>query len=286
MTCGETIQAYAFRSLGLGEKMLPAADFTLCQQMALIGSGMIWNVYFGRRGARRRVRLRHPRRARARPPAARWVRRPCEWFVFGFRGSPLFIQFFMGYFLALSLKQSAPALGVLTSAWLGALVVLFLNTAAYSAEIFHGALQAVPRGDLEAADAYGLSGWAKFRRITWPTMLRLAWPAYTNEAIFLFHATTLVFFTGFPALQQRGEALYYASLFRRQDLQSLRALPDPRRATSSSSRSPSSGSFWLGSRGIQPALPRERQGRWRGQGAVSPYDDQSPLPAERVTPGP
>ena len=44
-------------------------------------------------------------------------------------------------------------------------------------------------------------------------MLRLAWPAYTNEAIFLFHATTLVYFSGFPALQQRGDALYYASYF-------------------------------------------------------------------------
>ena len=44
-------------------------------------------------------------------------------------------------------------------------------------------------------------------------MLRLAWPAYTNEAIFLFHATTLVFFSGFPAFQQRGDALYYANYF-------------------------------------------------------------------------
>ena len=43
--------------------------------------------------------------------------------------------------------------------------------------------------------------------------MRLAWPAYTNEAIFLFHATTLVFFSGFPAWQQRGDALYYASYF-------------------------------------------------------------------------
>ncbi|HEY0275343.1 MAG TPA: amino acid ABC transporter permease, partial [Paenirhodobacter sp.] len=42
---------------------------------------------------------------------------------------------------------------------------------------------------------------------------RLAWPAYTNEAIFLFHATTLVFFSGFPAFQQRGDALYYAKFF-------------------------------------------------------------------------
>ena len=71
----------------------------------------------------------------------------------------------------------------------------------------------VPKGDVEAADAYGLSGWTRFRRVIWPTMLRLAWPAYTNEAIFLFHATTLVFFSGFPAWQQRGDALYYASYF-------------------------------------------------------------------------
>jgi len=44
-------------------------------------------------------------------------------------------------------------------------------------------------------------------------MLRLAWPAYTNEAIFLFHSTTLVFFAGFPVTQQKGDALYYANYF-------------------------------------------------------------------------
>ena len=91
--------------------------------------------------------------------------------------------------------------------------VLFLNTAAYSAEIFYGALQSIPKGDLDAADAYALSGWARFRRIIWPTMLRLGWPGYTNEAIFLFHSTTLVFFSAFPAWQQRGDALYYANYF-------------------------------------------------------------------------
>ena len=98
-------------------------------------------------------------------------------------------------------------------AWLGALIVLFLNTSAYSAEIFYGALRNVPKGDLDAADAYGLSGWKRFRRITFPTTMRLAWPAYTNEAIFLFHATALVFFSSFPAFQQRGDALYYANYF-------------------------------------------------------------------------
>jgi polar amino acid transport system permease protein len=44
-------------------------------------------------------------------------------------------------------------------------------------------------------------------------MLRLAWPSYTNEAIFLFHASALVFFSSFPAWRQEGDALYYAAYF-------------------------------------------------------------------------
>ena len=47
MTCWETVQAYGLRSLGYGENLLPKTDFTLCQHFTLIGSGMIWNVYFG-----------------------------------------------------------------------------------------------------------------------------------------------------------------------------------------------------------------------------------------------
>ena len=121
----------------------------------------------------------------------------------------------------------------LTKAWAGALIVLFLNTAAYSAEIFYGALRSIPKGDLEAADAYGLSGWKRFRRIQWPTMLRLAWPAYTNEAIFLFHSTTLVFFSGFPAFQQTRRCALLRQLLCRQDLQPVHPLSRSSPSTSS-----------------------------------------------------
>jgi polar amino acid transport system permease protein len=194
------------------ERLLPRADFTLCQQVTLIGSGLLWNIYFGAITLFLGFFLASAV-ALGKNSRNLWLRKPAEWFVFVFRGSPLFIQFFFGYFLFLSLKQSYPALDAFTSAWLGAAFVLFLNTAAYSAEIFYGALQSVPRGDTEAADAYGLSGWPRFRRVVWPTTLRLGWPAYTNEAIFLFHSTTLVFFSGFPATQQKGDALYYAAYF-------------------------------------------------------------------------
>ena len=219
MTCWETVQAYAFRSIGYGENLLPKTDFTLCQHFTLIGSGMIWNVYFGALALGLGFFFAN---ALALAKAARnpWLRKPADWFIFVFRGSPLFIQFFIAYEMLVLLPRTGIDVfgitvqtGWLTKAWAGALLVLFLNTAAYSAEIFYGALRSIPKGDLEAADAYGISGWQKFRRIQWPTMLRLAWPSYTNEAIFLLQSTTLVFFSGFPAFRQQGDALYYANYF-------------------------------------------------------------------------
>ena len=212
MSCWQTLQDYGLRSLGYGERLLPRSDFTLCEHFVLIGSGMIWNIYFAVFAIVSGFVLATCL-ALGKASSNPFLRKPSETFIFVFRGSPLFIQFFFAYFLFLSLKGSHPFFDPFTSAWLGALIVLFLNTSAYSGEIFFGALQSIPKGDVEAADAYGMSGWPKFRRIVWPTMLRLAWPAYTNEAIFLFHATTLVYFSGFPARQQRGDALYYASYF-------------------------------------------------------------------------
>ena len=212
MSCWQTIQDYALRSVGIGERLLPREGYTLCEHFTLIGSGLIWNVYFGTLALLAGFFLATAV-AVGKSSRVFAIRNSSEWFIFIFRGSPLFIQFFFAYFLFLSLKGVHPWFDPFTSAWLGALIVLFLNTAAYSGEIFYGALRAIPKGDIEAADAYGFTGLARFRRIVWPTMLRLAWPAYTNEAIFLFHATTLVFFSAFPAWGQRGDALYYAKFF-------------------------------------------------------------------------
>ena len=211
MSCAQTITDYGLRAIGFGERLLPRTDFDLCQHFVLIGSGLLWTIYFTVIALcvgfflATAVAL-----AKASPNP--WLRRPADAFILVFRGSPLFIQFFLAYFIFLRLKQIG-VLPFLTTAQAGALVVLILNTTAYSAQIFYGALQSVPKGEAEAAAAYGFTGWDRFRRIIWPTMLRLAWPSYTNEAIFLMHSTTLVFLSGFPAWQQRGDALYYASYF-------------------------------------------------------------------------
>ena len=223
MSCIDTIQAYGLRSLGIGERLLPKTDFTLCEQIVLIGSGMIWNLYFAAIalavGFWFAMAL-----AVGKNSSNPLLRLPASWFIFLFRGSPLFIQFFVAYQLFVLLPKVGVSVDLgfveitaetrwLTRAWLGALIVLFMNTAAYSGEIFYGALRSVPVGDVEAAAAYGMNGRQTFWRVVWPTMLRLAWPSYTNEAIFLSHATTLVFFSGFPAWRQQGDALYYASYF-------------------------------------------------------------------------
>jgi len=140
-------------------------------------------------------------------------------YTYAFRGSPLFIQFFMVYSFMLSLNQGVWKPNgidwlVMHPLFLGPLV-LVLNTTAYSAEIFYGALKTIPRGELEAAQAYGMSPAQQFRTVIWPNMIRLAWPSYTNEVVFLFHATALVYFT-LPVIGQQKDLMNKATeLFER-----------------------------------------------------------------------
>ena len=233
-TCAQSFETLILRSLGreFGARLLPSGlDITLCDQVFLIASGLIWNIYFAILALALGFFLATAVALGKASPRA-WLNRPARAFIFLFRGSPLFVQFFFVYEALVLLPRAGISLGDITlptqwmtRAWAGALFVLFLNTSAYTAEIFFGALTSIPKGDTEAADAYGLTGWRKFRRITWPTMLRLAWPSYTNEAIFLLHATTLVFFSAFPAWQQMGDALYYANYFAAQTFNPFIAYP-------------------------------------------------------------
>lgn len=237
-TCADSFNGLILRSMGreYGDRLLPRGlDITFCDQVFLIGSGLILNLYYALLSLAAGFVLATAL-ALAKASPRPWLWRPAAGFVFVFRGSPLFIQFFFAYEALSLLPRSGIDVNLLfttitletqwmTRAWAGALLVLFLNTAAYSAEIFHGALKSIPKGDLEAADAYGMTGLARFRRVVWPTMLRLAWPSYTNEAIFLFHATTLVYFSAFPAFQQMGDALYYARYFADQTFNPFVAYP-------------------------------------------------------------
>ncbi|MBS0243141.1 MAG: amino acid ABC transporter permease, partial [Proteobacteria bacterium] len=73
-----------------------------------------------------------------------------------------------------------------------AVIGLALVVAAYMAEAVRGGLQAIPKGQSEAANALGLGYWSTMRFIVLPQALKLSLPAMTNEFISLVKSTTLV----------------------------------------------------------------------------------------------
>jgi general L-amino acid transport system permease protein len=79
---------------------------------------------------------------------------------------------------------------------LRAQVAIILFTAAYLAEVVRGGLQAIPKGQFEAADSIGLSYWQKQRLIILPQALRISIPALVNTFIGSFMDTTLVIMVG------------------------------------------------------------------------------------------
>ena len=115
-------------------------------------------------------------------------------YVAVFRGTPLLIQLFIVYYGLSSLPAVRASFlwPFLKSAFDCAVLSLALCTAAYQAEIFRGALLAVPHGQVEAARACGMSGLLLFRRVIFPIALRHALPAYSTEMISMVKATALV----------------------------------------------------------------------------------------------
>ncbi|CCG88653.1 ABC transporter permease [Erwinia piriflorinigrans] len=114
-------------------------------------------------------------------------------YVLVFRGSPLMIQLFLIYYGLgqFEVVRHSFVWPVLREPFFCAVVALALCTASYTAEIFRGALLAVPAGQIEAGMACGMSRWLLLRRIIAPVMLRYALPAYSTEAVLLVKSTAL-----------------------------------------------------------------------------------------------
>jgi len=114
-------------------------------------------------------------------------------YIFFFRGTPLLVQLFLVYYgLAQfdAVRQSALWPYLRDPFWCAA-VTMTLHTAAYIAEILRGALQAIPRGEIEAARALGMSYSTALLRIMLPRAARIGLPAYSNEVILMLKASSL-----------------------------------------------------------------------------------------------
>ena len=84
-----------------------------------------------------------------------------------------------------------PEIGLAIPAVYAAIAGLAINYSAYEAEIYRAGLQAVPRGQMEAALALGMSPWLALRRIIIPQAFRIVVPPVTNDFIAMFKDTSV-----------------------------------------------------------------------------------------------
>lgn len=122
-----------------------------------------------------------------------WLSTPVAFYCYIFRGTPLLIQLYIIYYGVTFIEgiQATFWWEIFKHAFYPALLAFVLNTAAYTAEIMRGAIEATADNEIEAAKAYGMSRWTTMRRIILPSAFRRALPAYSNEVIFMLHSSSI-----------------------------------------------------------------------------------------------
>lgn len=122
-----------------------------------------------------------------------WAWRPVWCFTYVIRGTPLLVQLFLLYYGLAQFEwvRESAAWPALHSPWFCAIAAFAVNTCAYTTEILHGAIRAVPAGEVEAARAFGMTRLQTFAHVVLPQALRRALPAYSNEVVLMLHATSL-----------------------------------------------------------------------------------------------
>ena len=109
------------------------------------------------------------------------------------RGTPLIVQIFFWY-------AALPQFGIVLPAFLAGVFALSFNYGAYMTEIFRAGIQAVPRGQREAAAALGMTERQTMRRVVLPQAIRIVIPAVGNEFIAMIKDSALVSYVGIQEL--------------------------------------------------------------------------------------
>jgi len=110
-----------------------------------------------------------------------------------FRNTPLLIQIFIIFF-------GLPSLGIKLSPYISGLTALVLYVGAYNAEVIRSGLEAVPRGQIEAAKSLGLTGVQTFLYIILPQAFQISLPALGNNWVALVKNSSLVSVIGMVEL--------------------------------------------------------------------------------------
>jgi polar amino acid transport system permease protein len=132
------------------------------------------------------------------------LRRVSTGFIQVFQGTPLLMQLFLVFF-------GAPVLGFEVSPWIAAGAALVLNTSAFLGEIWRGCIQAVPRGQWEAAEALGLHYAARMRKVILPQAFKIALPPTVGYMVQVIKGTSLAAIIGFTEVTRAGQVINNAT---------------------------------------------------------------------------
>ena len=135
--------------------------------------------------------------ALARTCGIRWIERATAGYIALFQGTPLLMQLFVVYYgLALY--------GLQIDAWAAVATGFTLHASAYLGEIWRGSIEAVPRGQVEAAKALSLSYFWRMKDVVLPQAIRISLPATIGFLVQLIKGTSLAAFVGFTELSRAG----------------------------------------------------------------------------------
>jgi general L-amino acid transport system permease protein len=130
------------------------------------------------------------------------VRTLCVMFIEFIRGVPLITLLFIA---STMLNYFLPP-GTTFDLILRVLIMVTIFSSAYIAEVVRGGLQAIPKGQIEAADAMGLGYWQSMRLVVLPQALKISIPGIVNTFVGLFKDTTLVVIIGLTDVLGVGRA--------------------------------------------------------------------------------
>ncbi|MDB5945018.1 MAG: putative type amino acid transport system, permease component [Ramlibacter sp.] len=142
--------------------------------------------------------------ALARTSDSKPLRAAATVFVQVFQGTPLLLQLFLIFF-------GAPVLGIDINPWLAAGAALVLNTSAFLGEIWRGSIQAIPRGQWEAAEALGLHYVARMRDVVLPQAFKIALPPTVGYMVQVIKGTSLAAIIGFAEVTRSGQIINNAT---------------------------------------------------------------------------
>lgn len=142
--------------------------------------------------------------ALARTGTSRTARVLAMGFIQVFRGTPLLLQLFLVFF-------GAPVIGFEVDPWTAAAVALALNAGAFLGEIWRGCIEAVPRGQWEAAAALGLKYRYLLRDVVLPQALKIAVPPTVGYLVQVIKGTSLAAIIGFTELTRAGQIVNNAT---------------------------------------------------------------------------